>query len=617
MEQRMKNIKIFITHTPNKENRLIELPIIQNIIAGADYQIDSVPDHMLLDNTGDHISSKNKSYCELTTQYWAWKNQECDYYGFCHYRRLFSFNEEKLKEDGWGTVPLSYLNEKSLQKLKFDEENIKKTVEPYDFIIANGINVKLLKARTVADHYRKAKDLNYNDFQTMMDIIKENYPFLYEHAKKYADGDVFYPCNMFIMKKELFHQYSELLFGILGEFEKRWGMSEYSVQSMRTIGHLGERIAGIYYTYIKSLGEFETKELQIALFKNTQNQAMVKADEDTKNVPVVLAANNFYVPYLSVCIQSIVESTRSCLCNIYVLHTDISCENQKLLYHQIESKVNIKLKFIQIGEYICDYKLQAKDHITAETFYRFLILDIMKEYEKVIYLDCDLIVCRDLSDLYKVNLENNLIGAVKDVDFAGQLNSPWLRMKEYEEKTLHLKDPYKYFQAGVLLMNITEMRKAFTTEKLLEMAATGIYKYSDQDILNIVCEGRVTYINMSWNVINDCDGRRIAEVASRAPAVLFEQYMESRKSPCIIHYAGIQKPWKKASEDFAWAFWNISRRTPYYEQILERLCKSPDGKKKSGPFTNSSFFGGIGYYLFPIGTRRRELIKKIYYSIIE
>lgn len=614
----MNTIKIFITHTPNKTNQIVELPVTCNVIAGADYQTEPINRDMELDNTGDNISSSNKRYCELTTQYWAWKNQNADYYGFCHYRRLFSFNEEKLRENGWGTISFSHLTQKNLEILKFDENHIRNVVEKNDFVIAAGINVKLLKAKTVADHYKKADHLNYKDFEMMMNIIKEKHPYLYESAINYANGTIFYPCNMFIMQKDLFFKYSDILFNILNEFEKRCDMSEYSVQGMRTTGHLGERIAGIYYTYIKSLNQYKTKELQIALFKDTEPLERATNLETIGCIPIVLAANNFYVPYMSVCIESIldtVEPTRNYEINI--LHTDITLENQKLITSQVKRCSNVEIKFIKIEQYIESYQLKAKDHITTETFYRFLILEIFKNYPKVIYLDCDLIVCHDLAALYEEKLEGDLMGAVNDVDFAGQLNSPWLRMREYEKKTLGLKDPFRYFQAGVLLFNVTEMRKRVSAEQLLDMAATGIYKYSDQDILNIICEGRVKYLDMSWNVINDCDGRRISEVASRAPASLFEQYMESRNHPYIIHYAGIQKPWKKASEDYGWQFWKIARTTPYYEQILERLYLNAGSNKKMQVFrpNDSGFTKKMGYYVFPIGTRRRELIKKIYYSI--
>lgn len=616
----MKTIKIFITHTPNKSNQLVQLPVTCNVIAGAVYQTLPVQEHMELDNTGDNISASNKSYCELTTQYWAWKNIEADYYGFCHYRRFFSFNEEKLTEDGWGTIPFSYLNQENLEKLKFDEDHIRKVTEKYDFLISAGIDVKLLKAKTVADHYKKADHLKYSDFELMMDIIKEKYAFLYSSAVKYANGNIFYPCNMFIMKKNMFYQYSEILFGILAEFEKRCDMSDYSVQALRTIGHLGERIAGIYYTYINSMDQYKTKELQISLFKNTEKTQEETMLEKSDSIPIVLAANDFYVPYVSVCVESILHTlSTSYSYDITVLHTDITTDNQDLLRYQVSRCSNVKLNFINIGKFIESYQLKAKDHITTETFYRFIILELYKNYSKVLYLDCDLIVCRDIAELYNEDIADNMIGAVHDVDFAGQLNSPWLRMREYEKKIMGLKDPFKYFQAGVLLFNVTEMRKHISMGQLLDMAATGIYKYSDQDILNIVCEGKVKFLDMSWNVINDCDGRRISEVASRAPASLFEQYMKSRKHPYIIHYAGIQKPWKRASEDYAWKFWEIARITPYYEQILERLCIGVGSNKKNKVTVlgDSGFIKRMGYSLFPIGTKRRELIKKIYYSIAE
>ena len=68
------------------------------------------------------------------------------------------------------------------------------------------------------------------------------------------------------------------------------------------------------------------------------------------------------------------------------------------------------------------YQLKAKEHISTETFYRFLILDILKMYPKVVYLDCDMIIRRDIAELYDVKLGDNMLAAVIDPDFAGQCN---------------------------------------------------------------------------------------------------------------------------------------------------------------------------------------------------
>ena len=115
-------------------------------------------------------------------------------------------------------------------------------------------------------------------------------------------------------------------------------------------------------------------------------------------------------------------------------------------------------------------------------------------YDKVLYLDCDMIIQRDIADLYDLDLGTNLIGAALDPDFTGQCNGANPAKRKYCDAVLKLKDCFTYFQAGVLLMNVAELNKSVTVRQLLEMAETGIYKYSDQDILNVVCEGRALYL---------------------------------------------------------------------------------------------------------------------------
>lgn len=137
----------------------------------------------------------------------------------------------------------------------------------------------------------------------------------------------------------------------------------------------------------------------------------------------------------------------------------------------------MKIIFVNVGKNVSGYVLKAKQHITTETFYRFLILDILKDYPKVVYLDCDLIVCHDVADLFDTDLGNNLIAATLDADFAGQCNMKHTDMRKYAKETLGLKDPFVYFQAGVLVLNTVEINKVITVQKLLEMSDTGIYRF--------------------------------------------------------------------------------------------------------------------------------------------
>lgn len=616
----MKEIKIFVTHSPNCYTMRVRNSMLYDVIAGSDFMLQDVPQGCLTDNTGDNISSKNKSYCELTTQYWAWKNQDADYFGFCHYRRFFNFSPESLRENSWGTVEYDYLDSRAMEELHFNEADMRSCIERYDFLIAKGVDASCMNAENIYEQYRNAPELHIRDVELVLEIIEERYPYLSGTAKQFFDGKTFYPCNMFIMTRDIFQEYSALLFGILSEFERRADISDYSREGYRTIGHLGERIAGIYYLYLKAQGRFCLGELQVALIHHTEAEAgPVKYAEGT--VPIVLAANQKYVPILCTCIQSITDQAAAeGRYHIFVLHTDIGKESRDRIVRKLSSD-NMEISFLDVGSRVSGYALEAKEHITTETFYRFLILDIFKEYHKVIYLDCDMIVCCDIADLYHTEMGDDMVAAVADADFAGQCNKKDSDMRQYCQDVLDMEDPFGYFQAGVLLMNIQEMRKQMTVPELLRMADTGIYRFSDQDILNIVCKGRVHYLDMAWNLITDCDHFRWQQVIKHAPYYVLDAYEGARRKPRIIHYAGFRKPWMKPDEDFAEEFWRVARRTDYYEILLWNMMEygltSSDIVQKKEP-EDGIFLGTarrIMRHFFPKGSRGRDWAIGMYFKL--
>ena len=613
----MRQIKIFVTHSPNRNTKAICHPLFVNVIAGSDFQTERVPDNMLKDNVGDNISSKNKSYCELTTQYWAWKNCTADYYGFCHYRRFFSFNENELPQDDWGVAVYPEVNETMLSELCMDEKSMRRKIEQYDFLIARGIDTQILRAKSVYDHYKEAPQLHIEDVDLLMKIIREKYPELFDTARHFFRAHTFYPCNMFIMKTEFFDRYSTILFDVLAEFEKRADMSHYSREGYRTPGHLGERFAGIFYEYLQKEGTRKLGELQIALVKNPQTEQEIVVNARENDVPAVLAANEKYVPILGTCLKSIADhcsSSRSY--KLYIFHTDIQEESQRNLKTFLESD-NFSLTFVNVSLHVGKYRLRAKEHVTTETFYRFLILDLLKMYDKVLYLDCDMIIQRDIADLYDLDLGTNLIGAALDPDFTGQCNGANPATRKYCDAVLKLKDCFTYFQAGVLLMNVAELNKSVTVRQLLEMAETGIYKYSDQDILNVVCEGRALYLDMAWNLLSDCDHYRWRHVVKFAPHYILDMYENARKKPYIIHYAGFLKPWMKLHEDFGYEFWKAARETPFYEELLYAALVPHGNTTRPQNFLHMLInrLVPLAKAVLPKGSRLRYFARHLYYRI--
>ena len=127
--------------------------------------------------------------------------------------------------------------------------------------------------------------------------------------------------------------------------------------------------------------------------------------------------------------------------------------------------------------------------------------------------------------------------------------------KEYAGEKLGLSDIYSYFQAGVLIIDLKKLREYTTSEKMLSLAASDSFRCHDQDVLNILFKGRVFYLPQKWNVLMDwrepLEGRSRMQIMSKAPRWLFLEYMEARKDPFIVHYAGYQKPWDVADCDMA------------------------------------------------------------------
>ena len=170
------------------------------------------------DDTKDHISGKNPSYCELTGIYWLWKNIECDVIGICHYRRYFVKGKKLLSQD-----------------------YIENTIQSYPIIVPNSSCVKDADAYAhyAKRHYRK-------DLDVCREVIAEKHPD-YLPAFDYAMETILVSVgNMWITRKTIFDRYCEWLFDILFEVEKRLNLEEYDDYQKRVMGFLAERLFRVW-----------------------------------------------------------------------------------------------------------------------------------------------------------------------------------------------------------------------------------------------------------------------------------------------------------------------------------------------------------------------------------
>lgn len=631
-----KDVAIYVA--AHKQVDLYGSKIMKPIQVGAGAS-DAFP-NMAHDNEGENISHLNPSYCEMTAQYWAWKNTDSPYVGFCHYRRYFNFNSKSFEENQFGEV-LDYCIDGATQyKYKLDDNSICAALQGVDVLTTREQDIRRWAGPTATNRslYADAPHLHVEDLDTMVAILIANHPEYEQDAIDFLTDHKACFCNMYIMKREIFSEYCAWLFPLVEQFCQSADMGLYSKEGLRTPGHLAERLFNIYMRHeARTRGAWVVKHVQCVHYLLPDKYALERASVEKLNarnknnlpvVPVVFAADNNYVPMLTTTIYSMLKNASDNYCyDVVVLQRDIKPARREVMQEFFDATFeNAHVRFVDVSHVISKYNLKTNNkHISVETYYRFLIQELLPQYSKVLYLDSDLIIKGDVSELFNVDLGSNLVAAVPDIDFAGNVNMPGGGRMKYAHDVLGLHDPYSYFQAGVLVLNTQEMRDLYPMWKWLEIASDNKYIYNDQDVLNAHCQGRVTYLPYNWNVMNDCGGR-IASVFSFAPAGTYDAFLESRKHEKIVHYAGFEKPWTHKMCDRAPLYWEYARHTPFYELLVEILCSErlgihveevygsidqiyEDMQKHERVVGADHGLRKVVDPIAPVGSRRRETLK--------
>lgn len=173
-------------------------------------------------------------------------------------------------------------------------------------------------------------------------------------------------------------------------------------------------------------------------------------------------------------------------------------------------------------------------YITSTTYARlFLPVILPEQVERVIYLDCDLLVTDSLLPLWNYPLgEGHEVAAVEDSCSANA---------RYYSR-LHLSaEKHRYFNAGVLLVNLEAWRRNGFVERAKNLLCGGELQldYADQDVLNVLCCGRTTYLPFRYNLQEAMLRRYVPEMSDEARSKI----VESLSSPAVIHFTYILKPW--------------------------------------------------------------------------
>lgn len=280
--------------------------------------------------------------------------------------------------------------------------------------------------------------------------------------------------------------------------------------------------------------------------------------EQKNKIPIFFAVDDEYIPFLAVALQSLVENSKKE--NYYlikILYTNITEENQEKI-KKYESK-NVNIEFVCLSYYINKIKdkLYTRDYYSKTTYFRLFIPELYPQFDKVLYLDSDITILSDIADLYNVDMEDNLLAAVPD-DVIQTIDV----FREYAEKVVGVATYKNYFNAGILLMNLDELRKLNFQEKFLYLLEKVKFSVAqDQDYLNRLCKGRVKLLENTWN---------------RMP---IGGDIINRDELHLIHYNLAFKPWHFEDILYKEYFWQYAEKTEYFDKILEIKNNYTDEQK--------------------------------------
>lgn len=325
---------------------------------------------------------------------------------------------------------------------------------------------------------------------------------------------------------------------------------------------------------------------------------------EKNNVPVCFFSDNYYVPYLGTAVLSVIlNAEESTNLDIIIFENEYSEENKSQILSLKNNKNNVSIRFLELQQFINRINVNPNKRVSVNCFAKIFCTDIMfKNYKRIIVADADLLVLCDLKELYDTDMEGMAIAAVRDLyvdimtkrGYHTDARLGGCLLKEYFE-TMNL-DADNYFNSGVLVFDIGLCQKNNMQEKIIEINQNyPTMMYAAQDDLNIVFKNQWKHLDAKWNIQNPYALLAYKDDFPR-------DYADVMNSSGILHYLGKSKPW---NDKYIWKrdeFDKYAVMTPWSEVIRKRQREA--FRKK-----------WIAQILIPKGSRRRQLVLKLYYGL--
>ena len=283
-------------------------------------------------------------------------------------------------------------------------------------------------------------------------------------------------------------------------------------------------------------------------------------------IGIAYGLDNQYTYPTIVSMTSILENSSSHTYYIFYLLVDkktFKKENKEKFVNLEKRYERCEINIIEISDE--NFQNANTKRYPLATYYRLILADLLPDINRIIYLDGDTLIYTDLSEMYNLDMGNNII--------LGFVDNSYKKAEEFGIKT------YKYIVAGVLLINLKKIRKENFTAKFFEFMDKNQDKLTqeDQTVINIVLHGRIGFLPPKfgiWNFVNKEAVLRHNNYGNENLGIKAYDEKEILKAwniPSIIHYVRA-KPWKVRTKhthvQFHEDWWRYAQMTGEYKNIV-------------------------------------------------
>ncbi len=286
-----------------------------------------------------------------------------------------------------------------------------------------------------------------------------------------------------------------------------------------------------------------------------------------KYIPVVWGIDRKYILQVFVVMHSILIHSKERY-HFLILTAD-SIENDVKAYMDIlkEKHHNFKVTIRMVNRTSFADAQIYNEHLSIAAYFRLLIPELVLEYDKCIYLDCDILVHGDLKELYTMEVGDDYLAGVKDCHILA--DNPY---QIEHENILGLPSRDRYVNSGVLVMNLKKMREDNLIEKFRIQSIKENW-YEDQDVLNVCCYPYIKILPLQYNLFHFYLGNDI-EILYDFPYEK-EEFEFNHNVPYILHMGGRYKPWLNEEYKGGAEWWKLAEAFNESEdyQFYKKECQ--------------------------------------------